>query len=80
MQQCRIVPQHWLAFLFFLCMSGKRKADLVTEASAFKQPSMIASFLFSSETHPDLPQGEKSLPHCCAALLQTCFAYLGVTT
>lgn len=45
-------PVFYLIFVF-LCMSVEQKADLVTEASAFKQPPLITSFY--SETHPDIP-------------------------
>lgn len=43
-------------------MSGKQKANLVTEAKTFKESALMASFyLVVKHT-----QGDKSLPHCFA--------------
>lgn len=43
-------------------MSGKQKANLVTEATTFKESSLVASFyLVVKHT-----QGDKSLPYCSA--------------
>lgn len=74
MQQCRIAPQHWLAF-FFLCMSGKQKIDLVTETSAFKQAPLTTSFSLVLK-HTQIYPRETSHCHtagqsCCRQALPT---------